>query len=150
MKLSLVRKGIFGKRYLKLPKQFLENHKCKSGAATPIYGECNDDVIIISTSEKELVRKNVYVEGMLDESDEVPDCLIKLSENVETVPYKDVTGFFNFRGEVYYKAKGSAGKLISDDETSFSNSVKQRFPEEFENFTLQKIGYIEVTPLKVM
>ena len=150
MKLSLVRKGIFGKKYLKLPKQFLENHKCKSGAATPINGVCNDDIIIISTSEKELVRKNVYIDSILDECDETPDYLIRLSENEGTVPYKDVTGFFNFRGEIYYKANKGAGKLIHGDETSFSNSVKERFPEEFENFTLQKIGYIEVTPLKVM
>ena len=150
MKITLVRKGIFGKKYLRLPDGFLKNHEEKSGKATPIYGQCNDDFIIVSTSERALEKKECYVKELLTDEIRVPDELVKLVVDGEEVPYKEVVGFFSFRGEVYYKVKGGAGKLLSDGETNFTNDVRDRFPEEFDNYTMPKMGNIMVKPLKVM
>ena len=150
MKITLVRKGIFGKKYLRLPEGFLKNHEIKSGKATPIYGQCNDDFIIVSTSEKELKKKEYIINELLNSDNEQPDYVIRLSAKKEEVSYKNVSGLFCFRGEVYYKPNGGAGKSLTANDVAFGNSIKERFPEEFENCTLQAIGAVMVQPLDVM
>ena len=150
MKLTLMKKGIFGKKYLKIPEKFLSVHELLHGKKAPIHGVCNEKFIVISSDENLLEDKDYLINDLLDNESVRPDYTLKFSSTREQVEYKDVEGFFCFRGVIYFKTKGVAGKCMNDLSTNFSTSVKERFPDEFRDYTLPKIGTIKVTPIKVM
>ena len=151
MKITLRGKGIFGKKYLKIPNDFLKAHEEKEGKAVPINGYCTDDFLILSSSTRAFKKKQNIIDNLLyAKEDSMPDYVIELRETGEEVAYKDVTGFFSFAGEIYHKSKGAAGKHVRNTELTFSDSVKERFPEDFGKYTGPKIGTIPVQPLEVV
>ena len=151
MKLTLRGKGIFGRRYLRIPNDFLKAHGEKDGRAVPITGYCTEDFLVLSSSTRALKKKQNIIDKLLySKDDEEPDFVIELKETGEEVAYKDVTGFFSFKGEIYHKSKGAAGKHVRNTELTFSDSIKERFPEDFGNYTGPKIGTIIVKPLEAV
>lgn len=58
------------------------------------------------------------------------------------------TGFFEFRGEIYVKsAKSGAAKSITNLSKSFTDSIKELYPEEFEEGKPKDISLMKVTEL---
>ncbi len=72
---------------------------------------------------------------------------IKLKKDENDVEYNKVTGFFEFRGEYYYRAKGVAARHLYDEEKSFTDKIKELYPEEFDSITAKEVSVLKVRPL---
>ena len=83
-----------------------------------------------------------------DESSE--EFCINLESYGESTTYGCVLGFFEFRGEIYYRARGAAGRKVDNNDKSFTDSIKELYPDEFKDYTPAKVCTIKVTPLKVI
>ena len=71
--------------------------------------------------------------------------VVVLKEDGEPVMYKDAVGFFDFRGDLFYKAKGAAGyNLITGK--PFMQVITEKYPEEFGTVTTKAIGALYVFP----
>jgi hypothetical protein len=75
---------------------------------------------------------------------------IQLVVTDKEVEYGSVIGFFEFRGEIFFRAKGSAGKKISDFTTSFTDAIKEKYPDEFGKILSTEVSALKVIPLKVV
>ena len=77
-----------------------------------------------------------------------PDFTIELERGENDVIYADVSGFFEFRGEVYYRYNGSPARHIYDN-MKFSEKIKANYPEEFALITSTGLSLINVRPVYV-
>lgn len=75
---------------------------------------------------------------------------IKLKKDKEEIEYGKVTGFFEFRGEFYYRAKGVAARNLYDEEKSFTDKIKELYPEEFKNIQAKEVSVLKVRPMHVI
>lgn len=75
---------------------------------------------------------------------------IQLKTFGDEVTYGNVVGFFKFRDTIYYRVKGAAGRTLDDDSLSFTDSLMQLYPDEFDGYSAKEIGTILVQPLRVV
>lgn len=133
----IIKKKLFGKPSVKIPERIFK--KCKS-----LNSDDKTKIGFILEGENEVTfavtpppidpwfaRLSLYAERC---------------DNV--VIYKDVTGFFSYREHVFYRAKGSAGKSVTTNQT-FTDFIKSKYPTEFENSKASDISKLKVTPLRV-
>lgn len=76
--------------------------------------------------------------------------IVKLNIAGSVMKYCEVTGFFEFRGEVYYRAKGVSARNLYDVDKSFTEKIKELYPEEFCNVKAVDISNLLVQPLKAV
>ena len=79
-----------------------------------------------------------------------PDFTVNFIKATTQIEYSKITGFFEFRGQLYYRAKGVAARNINDLNKSFTDNIRELYPDEFVNSTMKDIGLIMVTPVKVI
>lgn len=131
VKKIIIKKGFFKKPSYKFSEGFLK--KCvPSGTdskSVVAYVEEADDQIVISAKS---------TNGITVQLEEVPT----------RVSYKEAVGFFSFRGDLFYRSKGAAGKSIKGD-INFSEFVKTNYPEEFKSAISSDISNIQVVQLVV-
>ena len=73
-----------------------------------------------------------------------------LTPDGEEVTYGNVIGFFKFRDTIYYRTKGTAARTLDEKSLSFTDSIRELYPEEFDNATIKDISYILVQPLRLV
>ena len=78
------------------------------------------------------------------------EVVVRLVPSGEPVPYSDVLGFFKFRNTLYYRSKGKAGKVLNDEEMSFTESIKATYPEEFADIAAKDIAKVLVQPYVIL
>ena len=78
-----------------------------------------------------------------------PNTLNVTLKNGDEVTYGKCSGFFVFRGDIFYRVKGSAGKSIVTGE-AFAEYIKSKYPEEFQKTTMSAIANIVVQSLNVI
>ena len=138
MKVELLKKrkrGIFSKKIpvIQLPSSFIARCDNEDGD-TIIHGYMyNPDTIVLSTKED-----NELVSGYG----------IKFKETDNEVNYGKVVGFFTFRGDIFYRAKGVAAKEVKSG-VSFVEFIKDKYPEDFAKAKMSEVSNLTVTLLEV-
>ena len=135
MKVKLLKKGIFSKKIpvIQLPSSFVTRCDNEDGD-TIVHGFMYDsDTIVLSTKED-----NELVSGYG----------IKFKETDNEVNYGKVTGFFTFRGDIFYRAKGVAAKEVKSG-ISFVEFIKDKYPEDFAKAKMSEVSNLTVTLLEV-
>ena len=67
------------------------------------------------------------------------DLCVKLDKTGESSYKEFAEGFFGFRGDLYYRVKGQAGKNVQTGVT-FTTDVKEKYPDEFGKMTPSKLS----------
>lgn len=70
-----------------------------------------------------------------------------LKPNGDEVTYGDVIGFFKFRDTIYYRAKGVAGRTLDERSLSFTDNIREEYPDEFKDYNAKEISALLVQPL---
>ena len=133
MKKIILKSGFFKKPNMTFSEEFIG--KCvPSGVGSNsvvAYVYEDDDSITISPKP----RKNT-------------DVTLNLEASSAPVLYKEAVGLFSFREDTFYRSKGSAGRSLKEDK-SFSDFLKEKYPEEFANMKATEISSVKVIPLTV-
>ena len=74
--------------------------------------------------------------------------VITLKPTGNEVTYGKVAGFFKFRDVVYYRSRGSAGRTLDSKSLSFTDSLLQLYPNEFDDASAKDISEVLVQPLQ--
>jgi hypothetical protein len=141
-------KGLFGKKWLlELPQKFVDNCEVENNVPV-LQAEFGDKFVVLASSEENLTKnKKRAVDAVFGSDNEV---VITANKARELVAYKDVTGLFEFRGEVYYRErKGSSGKHIASNK-SFTDKIKELYPDQFMKASSSDISDLLVTPLIIL
>lgn len=91
-----------------------------------------------------------FIKEKLFRSPKVEEFELVLTPDGEEVTYGNVIGFFKFRDTVYYRAKGTAGRTLDETSLSFTDSIRELYPEEFENASIRDISNMLVQPLRLV
>ena len=135
MKVKLLKKGIFSKKIpvVQLPESFIA--RCDSEDGEIIVHEFMHDLDTLVLSTKE---DNELVSGY--------GIKFKVTNNV--INYGKVTGFFAFRGDIFYRAKGVAAKEVKSG-ISFVEFIKDKYPKDFTKAKMSEVSNLAVTILEV-
>lgn len=126
-----IKKKAFKKPSLELPEDFVNGLAKDGNAGYTVYMTQGKDTITLSSKLPDPGNKT-----------------FTLKPAGVTVTYKDAIGFFEFKGDVFYRAKGAAGKNIYTDE-SFTDYIKVKH-DEFVDLTSKDISTLTVQPLIVV
>ena len=135
MKVKLLKKGIFSKKIpvVQLPSSFIARCDSEDGD-TIVHGIMYDsDTIVLSTKED-----NELVSGYG----------IKFKVTNDIINYGKVVGFFAFRGDIFYRAKGVAAKEVKSG-ISFVEFIKDKYPKDFAKAKMSEVSNLAVTILEV-
>ena len=141
-----IKQGIFKKSsYVEIPDEFVA--QCEIEDNKPIATQrANKNFILISNDADLLDKKKESCDVLFSNDNIVP---ITLHRGKHAIIYKDILGFFEFRGEIYYRAKGVAGRHLKSD-MPFSAKIKELYPEDYKDALASEISNIEVTPLYLL
>lgn len=143
-KVSL-KQGITKKTKIEIPAKFLANCGGRKNKKEAFIEE-NDNFIIIAKDHETMKSKAGAISNILDRDVEEGVVSVYLHKTNCEVPYKEVTGFFLYRGVAYYRVKGVAGKSL-DDNKSFTEKIKELYPEEYGEVSAAQVSDIMVVPL---
>lgn len=144
--INLGKQSLFSKPNAEIPTEFLEACE-RNGKDYIAHMNYNSHYVVLSNDVNRNERNKIAISSLLGENIEKPDYVMSLKKEENVVKYKDVCGFFSFRNVVFYRAKGVAGKCITDDMT-FTEKIKSLFPDEFQNVTATQISNLLVQTLK--
>ena len=135
----ILKNKFFKKPSIEIPEDLLT--KCAPA------GNTSKDKIIYIGTETGLMEVRAILPSVNESLKE--NEIISLTNDGDEVIYKEVTGFFSFRGDKFYRVKGAAGKSIKDNK-SFTDFLKEKYPEEFCKCKVSDISTLKVQPLKVI
>ena len=77
------------------------------------------------------------------------DIKLRLVFSGKEIPYGNVKeGFFEFRGVLFYRAKGGSARLVSNSSKSFTNYIKETYTE-YSEIRPSEVSAIMVNPYTV-
>ena len=77
------------------------------------------------------------------------DIKLRLVFSGKEIPYGSLKeGFFEFRGVLFYRAKGESARLVEDSSKSFTNYIKETYAE-FSEIRPSEVSAIMVNPYTV-
>lgn len=131
----VIKNKLFKKPTIEIPEEVL----CK---CVPVKSDSKDKTIYVGSYP-----------GYLELRAKLPP----VDESVANIPlyfgssksctYKEVLGFFSFRGDIFYRVKGSAGKSVKTG-AAFTDFIKEKYPDEFGKCKVSDISVLEVMPLE--
>lgn len=135
MKVKLLKKGFFSKKIpvVPLPSSFIARCDNEDGDTIVHVIMYDFDTIVLSTKED-----NELVSGYG----------IKFKETDNEVNYGKAVGFFTFRGDIFYRAKGVAAKEVKSG-ISFVEFIKDKYPKDFAKAKMSEVSNLTVTLLEV-
>lgn len=146
MKKVKLKKGFLKKQFsVEVPEDFVGNCEVEKNEWIAL-SRFNKNFVLLSNNEDLLNKKSEAVDTIFAGDDCVP---ITLHRGKKAIIYKDILGFFEFRGEIYYRAKGVAGRHLKSD-MPFSAKIKELYPEDFADALSTEISNLEVTPLYLL
>ena len=131
----VIKNKLFKKPTIEIPEEVL----CK---CVPVKSDSKDKTIYIG-----ICPGHMELRAKLPPVDDSVANISLYPKSEKACTYKEVLGFFSFRGDIFYRVKGSAGKSVKTG-SSFTDFIKEKYPDEFGKCKVSDISALEVMPLE--